>query len=470
MFRRILQCLLVLLSFAIPFEHKYDKLFRYYSKTLIPEGMALPHFFDPKIYFYASDLIALFLSLSALIYFRVPLRQFFSSRSSLYLWLLFILAFFSILPSPMAHYPIPYIRLLQLLTPFLLYSFIINMYQDPKEKRSLTYAIFWAIAIAGCCQATIGILQYIHESPLGLRLIGEANHLASFPSCGARKWLLDPLFPYLGSTSTIYRVSGTLSHPNVCGGILCISLLSSYALLFHYPSFRAWIACTIPIQFLAMSLTYSRSAFFSWFFATIFWFGYILYRNYKSSMKDTCLQILGAAVLFSVLFSGIVLYEPLKARGGFFNYEETPSAYSDLARIRYQDLSLRMIQYSPWQGTGFNQLSVKALEMADPNDVSDAWIGPHNIYIYLATEIGLPALALFLCFIATLLWAALKAESTLYIGSLVAILLALLLIGCCDFYPLLFQQGKLLFFINAALLAAHSCYVPLSQRKNVPAA
>lgn len=52
--------LLILLFFAIPIEHKYDKLFRFFSLTLIPSGLELPKNFESKIYFYMSDFIGLF--------------------------------------------------------------------------------------------------------------------------------------------------------------------------------------------------------------------------------------------------------------------------------------------------------------------------------------------------------------------------------------------------------------------------
>ncbi len=109
--RRLSLCMLCLLAFAIPIEHKYDKLFRFFSLKLIPPNVVLPDFFDKKIYFYPSDLIALGLLFIALFALRVPIRRFFLSRGAVFLWLVFLFAFISILFSPLAHYAIPYIRL-----------------------------------------------------------------------------------------------------------------------------------------------------------------------------------------------------------------------------------------------------------------------------------------------------------------------------------------------------------------------
>src|SRR3990167_7747513 len=111
---------IVLLVFLIPFEHKYDKLFRFVSLTLIPEGLELSKSFDKKIYFYLSDLIVLTISCLALFKKEISLKPFFFHP----LWIVFLAAIVSILASPFFNYPLPYIRLLQLFTPFALYSYL----------------------------------------------------------------------------------------------------------------------------------------------------------------------------------------------------------------------------------------------------------------------------------------------------------------------------------------------------------
>ena len=111
--------LLMLLAFLIPIEHKYDKLFRYFSLTLIPKGLEISKGFDKKIYFYVSDFLSMSLLFIGIFWFKIPLRRFFAHP----LWIVFVCALASIIVSPFIHYPLAYIRLLQLMTPLLLFSF-----------------------------------------------------------------------------------------------------------------------------------------------------------------------------------------------------------------------------------------------------------------------------------------------------------------------------------------------------------
>lgn len=467
MFHRIATYALCLIAFVIPFEYKYDKPFRHFSKTLIPEGLHLPSFFDQKIYFYPSDLIALILGLAALFLMRAPIRKFFASRSAPYLWIVFALAIVSIIVSPLSNYPILYVRLLQLLTPLILFSYIAVSYEDISERTRLTNWLFIALASAAIIQSLIAIVQYGTQEPLGLRIFQEPTRFAGFFTPNGERWIFDDLFPTLRPTKEILRAAGTLPHANVLGGFLCASIIACYALFFYYPRFRTWIALSISIQFFAMALSYSRSALFAWALATLFWFcHHMAYRGFIKTCKDRGIQLLTLTIFASVTITGAILYKQFHHRGGFVNYEGSLASSGDALRIQYQTTALSLIEKYPLTGTGFQQLSLRAVDLfGKENPKVDYSVGTHNIYLYLAAELGLPALLAFAAFIATLLWSALSAKFTPQLSSLMAIFIAFLFIGCCDFYPLLFQQGKLIFFLTAGLLAAHSYYEIASPKK-----
>ena len=178
--------LLALLAFLIPIEHKYDKLFRFFSLTLIPEGLEVTKNYDKKLYFYVSDLIALALMGIGLLWYKIPARQFFGHP----LWIVFLCAVASIIASPFLHYPIAYSRLLQLLTPLALFSFVANAFSD-EERAVVTRMVFFSILFAALFQSGVAIAQYFQEQPLGLRILGETNtpSLVSFQN-GSR-WLFD---------------------------------------------------------------------------------------------------------------------------------------------------------------------------------------------------------------------------------------------------------------------------------------
>ncbi len=452
--RRLSLFLLCLLAFAIPFEHKYDKLFRFFSLKLIPAKVILPSFFDKKIYFYPSDIIAILLLFIALFAFRVPLSRFFLSRGALFLWTVFLFAAASIALSPLAHYPIPYIRLLQLATPFILFCFLANV--EMEDKFRLTSLLLGCIITAALIQSGLAIVQYAMQAPLGLRLLGEPSSFPLFSVDSGRIWLFDFHAPL--QRHEVIRPSGTFPHPNVLGGFLSMSLLASYS-LFSMPGWRLVSAMLIPIQFFAMSLTFSRSALFSLALGTMVWFALHFRQNgLRSFWNDRSLRLVALTMSFSILLSTLILHEQIRDRGGIVNYN-TLAKESDALRISYQNLALQVIKDYPLFGTGFHQLSIRGqdyLPQELKGDNFPASSATHNIYLYLAAETGLVSLAAFLLFIFSLLWAAVKSPITPLIASLTAIFIAFLFIGCCDFYPLLFQQGKLPFFLAAGLLGAHA--------------
>src|SRR5579872_7111840 len=167
---------LVLLAFLIPIEHKYDKLFRYFSLHLIPEGLQLPKWYDKKIYFYPSDWIALILTGIAFFWYKVSPKKFFLENRSCFLWAVFACALFSVVFSPFATYPLAYIRLWQLATPFLLFSVVTTVFSPVEhhvERQKVIQWIFWAVVFASIAQSIIAIAQYFKQESLGLRLLGE---------------------------------------------------------------------------------------------------------------------------------------------------------------------------------------------------------------------------------------------------------------------------------------------------------
>jgi O-antigen ligase len=394
----LLLCLFALLFFAIPIEHKYDKLFRFYSLTLVPDGLTLPLHFDKKIYFYPSDLIALIL----LGWGPCKLR-----RGTIFLLLIFALAAVSTMLSPLAHYPLAYIRFWQLLTPFVLFSTLANC---TLSKERLFRVISWAFVAAGSLQAVLATWQYMAQHSLGLRLFNE-----------------QPLNSVFGTGGVLlFRGMGTLPHPNVLGGFLTVSLLFSGYLFLKHPRWRIGLGALYALQLYALGVTFCRSALFAYLLATLVWFLWVYFRQ--------GLFMRSFALLFtlSISLATLLLHEPYLQRGGVVQYDQ--------GRLDYQQVALGTIQKNPWIGVGYGQYEL-ALHS----------IPVHNIYLLTATEIGLAALLVLLLWIGTLLFRAYQTIS-METGLLFAAFLAFLFIGCCDFYPILFQQGKLLFFGIAGLL------------------
>lgn len=438
----ITAALLALLTFLIPIEHKYDKLFRFYSLTLIPDGVDVSSQYDKKLYFYISDLIALILLPIGLFWMKIPIRRFFYN----FLWVIFVAAFISIAVSPFFNYPIAYSRLLQLLTPIILFSFTSNAYSND-EKAKLTKILLIVIVTTGLFQTGVSIAQYFNQAPLGLRVLGETNKKAIFLIKDGARWLFDH-FSNRSAQIRVMRASGTLPHANVLGGFLVFSIFATYALLMKTK--KKWLlGLTLPFQIFAMTLSFSRSALYAWALATLCFFTLLFIRRTEKQ------RVIWLAKIISVSFAltATLLYNQYLHRGGMMN-SSSLSARSDNIRIIQQNSALEILKEVPITGLGFSQFSERSQKfLSHTNDAYIQSTAPHNIFLFLGCETGIISVFALILFFFTLVLKTLRSELTTEICALFSLLIAFLFIGFCDFYPILFQQGKLMLFLTASLLS-----------------
>lgn len=421
--------LLVLTVFALPIEHKYDKPLRHLSASLFKPEFSLPHYFEKNIYFYASDIAAIFLFLLALFAFRTPLRKLLSERGAPFLWLFLSTVTLSIAFSPLASYATLYTRLLSLLSSCLLFAALASAHE---QKLPLTQILLATLIVAGTFQSILAIAQYFSQAHFGLRLLGEAPNPHGYFTCPQRtRWLLDHLFHYQTPTELIARASGTLPHANVLGGFLALSLLAIYP---FFPRYGKFLAPLFSLQFFAMALAFSRSALFGWALGTAFWF-------FRSKFFPN--RLLAATIAITLVLTSALLFEQYNERGGVTNYNSLAQG-SDAIRLKSQSASFAILKGHPFLGVGYQQFSYAYPPPYAP---------PHNIYLLITSETGLLSLLSFLAFLAALFFRALRAPPAPWLTTPFAMFLTLLFIGCCDFYPLSFQQGRLLLFLTAGLLA-----------------
>lgn len=420
--------LFALIAFAIPIEHKYDKLFRFFSLTLIPQGLEISPHYDPKLYFYLSDIAALFILI-----FSMKNKNFFKNP----LWLLFFCAIISIALSPFKAYPICYTRLLQLISPIILYSFLANgLSADDRSK--LTKIIFTSIIVASFFQAAVAFLQFYYQSPLGLRIFGETTNPNYFSITKD------------GKTLNIMRSCGTFTHPNTFGGFMALSIFASSALFFLQKNGKWIFIATIPIQILAMCLSFSRSALFGWAIGTAIWVLFLLYSQKNNPIIRKF--ILVTSVSFGLIF--LSLFNLYSQRGGVVNYTET-TKMSDSVRLKHQKASFKIIKDHPLFGVGFSQFTERSQKyLVNEKDPEVFLTAPHNIFLFLASETGLVSLFIFAFWILSLLYKTIKSQITIEQIASLSIFATFLFIGLCDFYLILFQEGRLMFFIVAGLLAS----------------
>jgi O-antigen ligase len=369
----------------------------------------------------------------------------YQERGSLFLSLLFIGALISILGSPFANYPVIYSRLLQLATPLCLFFFLANA---PYPKELLFKICSRTIFITALIQAGLGIVQYFQQSSLGLRILGEQPLFCRIVVSKGHRWLLDSWFDRTADGEQIYRAMGTLSHPNVLGGLLVFSLFITTYLFFEHRRWRLWFVAPYLVQVFALGITYSRSAIYAYAMGSLIWLIWMS-RRQKAAMLSSIILMVGSCSIV-----GVLLQEQILSRGGIINYTKT-SRDSDEERLFYQKIAFRMIEKHPLIGVGYQQFSPQAPQYLPPGDESTPTPAcAHNIYLLIASEMGLFALAIFLFWVGLMLWAGWRSISAIpETGLLWSAFIGFLLIGCCDFYPFVVQQGKILFFGLAGLLA-----------------
>lgn len=445
-------CLMTLLIFGIPIEHKYDKLFRFFSLKLIPKDLVLPKLFDPKIYFYLSDIVAIVLAILTIYVFKISIKQFFLGKYTWCLWGIFFASTLSILFSSLSHYPILYIRLIQCMTPILVYAFLVNG-SFVQNKEVFTKQLFIALLFAALIQSSIAICQYVQQGPLGLRLFGEIRSFDSFwNEAGTGKWTLDVFLPKVKLQNRILRAPGTLPHTNILGGFLCVALLASYSFKKKIET-SFWFKTFLAVQFFSMTLTYSRAALFAWCLGTGAWFSlYLFHQGWTTMWQEKHIRHLGMTLISALLLSGAMLYSQYTHRGGVINYPEQAKA-SDAVRIYHQKIAFNMIQDKPLTGIGYQQFGSKIADYLPNKPPPKGTLSAvHNIFLFVWAETGIFSLCFLLVFIYSIFKQALKAPFSLTVISLVSIWVAFLFIGLCDFYPIFSQQGRLLFFSMGGLL------------------
>jgi len=136
----------------------------------------------------------------------------------------------------------------------LFYLYIVN------EIFSIAWVII-PVAIQAVIQAPIAIAQFVKQSSLGLQVLGEHT--------------LDPLV--LGTSiipvngERILRAYGLTDHPNIAGGCLTFALVLLFSVFFYGKKWQPFVAGIVIVPtFLALLLTFSRSAWVALFVAVSF--------------------------------------------------------------------------------------------------------------------------------------------------------------------------------------------------------
>ena len=223
------------------------------------------------------------------------------------------------------------------------------VYQLARGNRALT--VFNVIITVGAASAILGIVQY-----------GVLN------------------YDHLGQ-----RPQGALGHYMTYSGLLVLVICAAVGRLLFDTRHCAWAAIVMPSLAAAIALTFTRSA----------WVGVATGVTVLFVLKDR--RLLAFLPIIAVLF---VVLAPARINArmySMFNLND-PTTRDRVAMLRE---GRAMIAEHPLTGVGPNMVERVYAQYRDPLAVEKVNPHLHNVPMQIAAERGLPALAIWLWFVGT---------------------------------------------------------------------
>jgi O-antigen ligase len=184
-----------------------------------------------------------------------------------------------------------------------------------------------------------------------------------------------------------HRPQGTLGHYMTYSGLLMLVIAIAIARVLFGRGERTWAALVIPALTVAVTLTFSRSATVGMCVAAALLF----------SLKD--FRLLAIAPIVAAIFFALAPGQITQRFVSMFDTKD-PTRRDRVAMLWEGE---RMILANPLTGVGPNMVERRYAEYRGPDAVNEVNPHLHNVPIQIAAERGLPALAVWLWFIVTLL-------------------------------------------------------------------
>jgi O-antigen ligase len=222
------------------------------------------------------------------------------------------------------------------------------------------------------------------------------------------------------------RPQGTLGHWMTYSGLLMVVIGVAIARVVFGKSDRTWAALVLPALAVAVALTFTRSA----------WVGGCAGVALLFALKD--FRLLALLPILAAIFIAIAPGQITRRYQSMFNMNDPT------VRDRYTMLRIgeRMIRTHPLTGVGPNMVQRLYTDYTG----RDSLVGPdgvthinphlHNDFLQIAAERGLPALAIWLCFIIALvrdLWKRFQAGQRELAATAMATVAALLTAGLFEY-------------------------------------
>ncbi len=312
-------------------------------------------------------------------------------------------------------------------------TYICTTFRDRVDFSTSALILF----VSAVFQATLGWIQFHMQHMLGLKLLGEYISPVGTPGLAT----IDTV------AGKVIRAYGTMPQPNILGGFLVLGLIyglflvSRDTLLNKFQ--RLSIAAGIAILLIGVFTTFSRISWAAAVFAII---GFVLFNSIKKHWLP--IKVILLACLVSCATIGLLYNSSLQAR------VNTNDSRSVTDRYFFNDLGLDMVKRFPISGVGIGNYveAQKDLYKLEPWQHQP----PHNIFIFIAAELGLIGLGLFFWMLFVVIknsWSKNIFSDPLLFTTYI-LLITFLLMGQFDHYFATIQQGRLMFAVVLGLVAA----------------
>ena len=398
--------------------------------------LALPLGTNFRGFLYLSDI---FLVLFVFFSFAGKIDSVFSRRFPEGIKSIVALLFFGVLSTVFAFSaPVAVFGFIRL---FILVFLALSLARNIRAGMPTLKTVAILIGSSAIVQSLIAFFQFLRQSDLGLRILGESV-LSTGINGGAEAVIGD---------GKLMRAYGTFPHPNILAAFLLIGLVSLYYLWLRRPS--EWkifsslknlfsdlmVGIGIFIILLGLLLTFSRTA---WVIAAAATLALVLYCFWTRRY-----WIQGMRLFILVLAISAALY---------FNFQDfivararvSATEPAVLLRLAYNKIGLDIIKNNP-AGVGIgNQVNYStASGLYEKFGLTEPWQRQpiHNLYLLVGSEIGIFGLIAFVVFLIKILLGARSVFPVIMLSSLLAL-------GITDHFLWTIQQGRLMLWLVVGIV------------------
>lgn len=373
---------------------------------------------------YATDLLLVALFVLSLFQRKLIISPLFS----LFVFFLGLNIYFSLSPFAGWYYFVKFLEI----------SFLV-FYISQKKFPYFLFGVLLSIGVL--FESLIAFGQLLLQGSVGgvLYFFGERSFSASTPGI-ANASLMGQL---------LLRPYGTFSHPNMFAGYVVVTLFLLFYLLSGRRVFQSLFFITMIIGTMGISVSLSRTAVVSWLGGALI---FIVSLSRKMTSRIIVISMLTVAI-FPLLFPDILLrFLP-------FSFGQSITERAILV-----EAAMRMFFARPLFGVGFGNF-LPTLSLFSANSVPLQPV--HNIYLLVASELGVIGLGSFLWILWTVSYSLfLKVQRAtihekVHLIPLLLALCAILFMGLFDHYWLTLQQGQLLFGLVLGLILRETAHATI---------